>query len=119
VASDEWLVASHCRNSQDTPAIGSGGTPITEHLSILVNPTFVALKPGACTTANFTFTGASDGDTTALCVPNARMTGGGNLVYTVWVSAPGTITIQVCNVNASTPQKTAGSGAIRLDVWKH
>jgi N-acetylneuraminic acid mutarotase len=101
-----------------TVAIG-GGTPITEHLSILVNPTFVALKPGTCTSANFTLTGAADGDTTALGVPNARMTGGGNLVYTAWVSAPGAITIQACNVNAAVKQTTAGSGAIRVDLWKH
>ena len=65
----------------------SSGTPILKHMSTLVNPTFPALKSGACATATFTFTGASDGDTTALGVPNARMTGGGNLVYTAWISA--------------------------------
>jgi hypothetical protein len=42
----------------------------------------------------FTFAGASDGDTTALGVPNARMSGGGNLVYTAWVSAANTITVR-------------------------
>ena len=108
-------------NSATTGAvtIGSGGTPITKHLSILVDPAFVALKPGACTSASFTFTGASDGDTTALGVPNSRMTGGGNLIYSAWVSAAGTITVQACNGNANSPQKIAGSGAIRVDLWKH
>lgn len=83
------------------------------------NPAFPALKPAACATASFTFAGASDGDTTGLGVPSARMTGGGNLVCTAWVGAANTITIQACNVNAMVPQKTAGSGGIRVDVWKH
>ena len=100
-----------------TAALG-GGTPIVEHLSATFNPSFPALKPSACAAASFTMTGASDGDTLALGVPNARMTGGGTIIYSSWVSAPNTITIQGCNVSAS-PQKTAGAGSIRVDVWKH
>ena len=96
-----------------------GGTAITEHISVLVDPSFVALKPGACATQNFTLTGAADGDTIALGVPNARMAGGGNLIYTAWVSAADTITVQACNANANSPQKTAGTGSIRVDLWKH
>ena len=97
-----------------------GGTPIVEHLSALFNPSIAALKPATCATANFTLTGASDGDTLALGVPNARMTGGTGVIlnYFAWVSATNTVTIQVCNVGGS-PQKTAGTGAIRVDVWKH
>jgi hypothetical protein len=56
------------------------GTPIVEHLSATFNPSFPGLKPSTCATANFTFTGASDGDTLALGVPNARMTGGGTIL---------------------------------------
>ena len=33
--------------------------------------------------------------------------------------AANTVTVQACNVNASTPQKTAGTGSIRVDLWKH
>ncbi|MBV8206332.1 MAG: hypothetical protein JO041_06030 [Acidobacteria bacterium] len=102
--------------STGTVAIG-GGTPIKEHLSITVNPAFPALKPGQCTTAGFTFTGASDGDTTALGVPNSRMTGG-PLIYTAWVSAANIMTVQVCYAG-NAPQKTANTGAIRIDLWKH
>src|SRR5262249_28046877 len=76
-----------------------GGTAITDHISVLVNPTFAALKPGECATQSFTLTGAADGDTIALGVPNARMTGGGSLIYTAWVSATDTITAQACNAN--------------------
>jgi uncharacterized repeat protein (TIGR03803 family) len=95
-----------------------GGTPIAEHLSALFNPSFPALGKFACATAAFAFSGASDGDTTALGVPNARMQGGGNFVYTAWVSAANTITIQGCNVSGAS-QITAGTGSIRVDVWKH
>jgi hypothetical protein len=98
-------------------AIGSG-TAITKHLSILVNPSFGALKAGACMSANFALTGAVDGDTIALGVPNERMMGGGILIFSAWVSAADTVTLQECNVS-SMPQKTAGSGAVRIDLWKH
>lgn len=101
-----------------TVALG-GGTPILKHLSLTVSPTFPALKAQACSNANFTFTGASDGDTIALGVPNSRMTGGGTLNYFAWVAAADTITIRACNIDSSAKQTTAGSGAIRVDVWKH
>jgi len=101
-----------------TVTIGSGGTPIKEHLSATFNPKFPALPPLTCSAQNFTLTGASDGDTLALGVPSARMNGGGTVVYFAWVSAANTVTIQVCNVFAS-PQKTAGTGNIRIDLWKH
>jgi hypothetical protein len=107
-------------NSATTGSVTiGGGTAITEHISVLVDPAFAALKPGACATQNFPLTGAADGDTIALGVPNARMTGGGNLIYTAWVSAADTITVQACNANANAPQKTAGAGSIRVDLWKH
>jgi hypothetical protein len=96
-----------------------GGTPIVEHLSLTFKPSFAALQAGACSSANFTFAGASDGNTIALGVPNERMTGGGILLYTAWVSAANTITIRACNISPSVPQTTPGSGAIRVDVWKH
>lgn len=98
--------------------IGSG-TPILKHLSIQVNPTFAALKAGTCATANFTLTGAVDGDTIGLGVANARMLGGGILNYFAWVSAADTITLRACNIDPNNPQKTAGSGVIRIDLWRH
>ena len=95
-----------------------GGTPILKHLSLTVSPTFPALGALVCRSANVTFTGAGDGDTIALGVPNSRMTGGGTLNYFAWVGAANTITIRACNLSL-TAQTAAGSGAIRVDVWKH
>jgi hypothetical protein len=102
-----------------TVAIGSGGTPILEHLSLTFNPAFPALKVGVCSSANLPFPGASDGDAIALGVPNARMGGGGTLNYFAWVSAANTITIRACNIDPNVKQTTAGSGVIRVDLWKH
>ncbi len=102
-----------------TVAIGNAGTPITKHLSLSFNPIFPALKPGTCASMNFTFSGASDGDTLALGVPNSRTTGGGTLSYFAWVSANDTITMRACSIATDSPQKTPGTGAIRVDLWKH
>jgi hypothetical protein len=41
------------------------------------------------------------------------------LQYTAWVSAPNSILIRVCNLDPNTQWKTAVSGTIRVDVWKH
>ncbi|HEV2234291.1 MAG TPA: hypothetical protein VGV68_12930, partial [Terriglobia bacterium] len=75
----------------DVAASGSvsigGGTPIIKHLSIQVSATFPGLKPGTCTAAIFTHTGAADGDTIAMGVPNAMMTVAGVPIYSAWVSA--------------------------------
>ncbi len=102
-----------------TTALGSGGTPILKHMSSTFTPAFPALKAQACSSANFTFTGVSDGDTIALGVPTSRMTGGGTMNYFAWVGAANTITIRACNSDASAKQTMAGSGSIRVDVWKH
>jgi uncharacterized repeat protein (TIGR03803 family) len=100
-----------------TMTLGGGGTAITKHLSAVFNPGFPGLKSLSCATLTFTLVGVSDGDTTALGVANARMAGG-SLIYTAWVSAADTITIQACNVG-QTQQKNPGTGNIRVDVWKH
>ena len=110
--------ASGNLSSGGSTTIG-GGTPIVEHLSATFSPSFPALKPSTCATANFTVTGASDGDTLALGVPNARTSGGGTIVHFAWVSAANTVTVRACNIDSNAPQKTAGSGVIRVDLWKH
>ena len=47
------------------------------------------------------------------------MTGGGNILYTAWVSAANTVTLRACNIDSLAAQKTAGTGSIRIDLWKH
>jgi hypothetical protein len=100
-----------------TLTVGGTGTPILEHISILVNPSFPALKASTCASANFALGGAADGDTIALGVPNERITGTGTVIYTAWVSAANTVTVKACDIIGT--QKTVGTGSIRVDLWKH
>ena len=99
--------------------VGSSGTAIAKHLSMLFSPSFPALKPSTCSTLSLAFAGASDGDSIGLGVPNAMMAASGIPSYTAWVSAANTIIIRACNLDPNTPQKSGTSGTIRVDVWKH
>ena len=100
-----------------TLTLGGTGTPIKGHISILVNPSFPALKGSTCASANFALGGAADGDTIALGVPYERMPANATTIYSAWVSAANTVTVQACDILGS--QKTAGTGSIRIDLWKH
>jgi hypothetical protein len=99
-----------------TTTMGSGGTPIVQHLSMTINPNFVLKTGQVCASQAFTFTGVSDGNTVALGVPNERMTAT-DLIYTGWVSAPNKVTLRVCAF-AGKPANF-GTGTIRVDVWQH
>ncbi len=98
--------------------IGAGGAPIVKHLSQTFSASFPSLKPSTCSSLTFTFTGTSDGDTTALGIPNAMMAVG-NVIYSGWVNATNSVTIRACNVNPNGPATTAASGTVRVDIWKH
>jgi uncharacterized repeat protein (TIGR03803 family) len=99
-----------------TTTMGSGGTPIVEHLSMTFNPNFVLKTGQVCTSQAFTFTGTSNGNTVALGVPIERMTAT-DLIYSGWVSAPNKVTLRVCAF-AGKPANF-GTGTIRVDVWQH
>lgn len=101
------------------PTTLGGGTVIIGHYSSLYTPSFPLLKPSTCASLNFSFPNTVDGDTVALGVPNSRMTGGGTLLYTAWISAANTVTIRVCNIDPGVKQTVATSGSIRVDVWRH
>jgi uncharacterized repeat protein (TIGR03803 family) len=102
-----------------TMTIGSGGTPIVEHLSALFDPSFARLsRPlgNACTSESFTLPGVSDGDTVALGIPSTRMVDA-NTFYMGWVSGANTVTIRACIYIGQFVN--FGTGAIRVDVWRH
>lgn len=99
-----------------TTTIGSGGTPIVEHLSKTFSPTFSLSGGAVCASESFTFSGARDGNTVALGVPNERMTAT-DLIYTAWVSAANKVTIRVCAFSGA--PANFGSGPIRVDIWQH
>ena len=95
------------------------GTPILKHLSATFSTAFSPLKPSTCSALTFTLTGASDGDSIVLGVPNAMMAIAGIPAYSAWVSSTNTVTIRACNLDPATNQKTGATGTIRVDVWKH
>jgi hypothetical protein len=44
---------------------------------------------------------------------------GSDVIYLAWVSGVNSIAIRVCNINPNINLKNLGSGAIRVDIWKH
>ena len=99
-----------------TTTLGSSGTPIVEHLSKTFTPTFTLSGGAVCASEAFPFSGARDGNTVALGVPNERMTAT-DLIYTAWVSSANKVTIRVCAFSGA--PANFGSGAIRVDIWQH
>ena len=100
--------------------IGTGGTPILEHLSQTFTVNVPAVTPGNCVTLpGLTLSGASDGDSIALGIKSALITGSAGYVldYFGWVSTANTITLRVCNLRG--PTNTVSTGPIRVDIWKH
>lgn len=98
--------------------IGSGGTPIKEHLSIpfsnqVFNITLKPASPTACTVWSQSFAGASDGDTVEVGMSSSLMNA--NIIFSAW-AGNGTVNVRICNPTGS--PTTVGSGNIRVDVWK-
>ena len=99
-----------------TTTLGSSGTPIVEHLSKTFSPTFTLSGGAVCASEAFPFSGARDGNTVALGIPNERMTAT-DLIYTAWVSGANKVTIRVCAFSGA--PANFGSGPIRVDIWQH
>jgi hypothetical protein len=93
-----------------------GGTPIAQHISTTAPVSFTGLAPASCAIVTTTNTGATDGDSVALGVPNA-LASAGDLVLFGWVSAPDIVSIRVCNMGSTALDTPAGN--VRVDVWKH
>ncbi len=94
-----------------------GGTAITRHLSLTAPLSVPQLAAGSCSAVPVTVTGANDGDSVALGVPDALASTDG-LVWAGWVSAADTVSVRFCNVTAQTIPAPA-SASVRVDVWQH
>lgn len=92
-----------------------GGTPILQHISTTAGIAVSALAPASCQVTSIAATGASDGDSVALGVPNA-LAGSGDLMLFGWVSGPDTVSVRTCNMGSGA---VTASGSVRVDVWKH
>lgn len=62
-------------------------------------------------------TGAADGDTATVGVPNAIASIAG-LLFTAYVHAANSVKVRACNV-ATSASADPLSGTIRVDIWKH
>lgn len=107
----------------DLPAgakIGSGAE-ITAHLSGTASLDFTALAANTCETFTITVTGALDGNTVTLGVPNALADVDGATERTTfygWVSASDTVSVRRCNVTGTVTAEPSAA-TVRADVWKH
>jgi hypothetical protein len=97
-------------------AIGAG-TAITKHSSNAVSLDFPAITAQSCTTLTLAVTGAADGDTVALGVPNA-LASTASTTFSGWVSSADTVTVRACNIGAAAIADPAAA-TVRADVWKH
>jgi len=102
-------------NSAGAVIIG-GGTAITKHISTTGAVNFGTVAHNACASQSVAATGASDGDTVAMGVPNSLGSIDG-LTWFAWVSATDTVSVRACNVTGQDIQ--ISSDMVRLDVWKH
>jgi hypothetical protein len=102
-----------------TVAVGSGGTAVSKHFSVLIPAVdLAATAAGACThqTLSTAVTGAAAGDT--VTITPLAVAGGLETTSASWnahVSAADTVQITVCAEAASDP----GLQQWRIDLWKH
>lgn len=99
----------------------NSGTEITKHLSATASLDFTALAANSCEVFTITVTGAADGDSVVLGVPNALADVDGATERTTffgWVSATDTVSVRRCNVTGTATAEPAAA-TVRADVWKH
>src|ERR1700674_1249071 len=94
-----------------------GGTAITRHISVSTSLAFPQFSLGSCNALSVTATGAADGDSVALGIPNALAAVNG-LTWFGWVSAPGIVSVRGCNVTNQTVAAPPATN-VRVDVWQH
>ena len=98
----------------NTSATIGSGAAITKHLSATAALNFASLAALGCEDLTVTVTGAADGDTVGLGVPNAAVVSATSFYYG-WVSAADTVTVRYCTLVSGDPP----SATFRVDVWKH
>ena len=100
-----------------TISIGGGDT-ILKHLSTVGYITFGTVAANACNTGTITITGAADGDSVDIGMPNIVASASSTLVWSGWVSAANTVTVRLCQTAAQGTSPVPFAG-IRADVWQH
>lgn len=97
--------------------IGTSAQTIRRHLSSTASLNFDFSGAGiTCQDLTVTVTGAADGDTVAIGVPNTAA-GSAGVLYTGFVSASDTVTVRGCDVTSAGGDP--GAVTVRADVWQH
>jgi hypothetical protein len=91
-----------------------GGAGLTKILSGTATLNFGSVAAQSYADLTITVTGASDGDTVALGVPNASVPAGG--AFTAWVSASSTVTVRFHNYTSGSIDPA--SGTFRATVFQ-
>lgn len=108
-------------NTGVTDAMGGftvgSGTTITRYLSGTALLDFAAWSGSDCQEKTISVTGAYDGDSVTLGIPNALASIDG-VMWSAWVSAANTVTVRGCKITAGRSTDPAG-GTIRASVIQH
>jgi hypothetical protein len=92
-----------------------GGAVIKQILSTMVSLNFGNVSGGSSITLTIAVPGAVDGDPVALGVPNGSTST--NRVYTAWVSAPNTVSVELTNNSGGSFNPPAGN--FRVTVFHY
>jgi hypothetical protein len=102
-------------------SLAVNGAIINAHLSATASLDFTALAANSCEVLTISVSGAADGNTVVLGVPNALADVDGATERTVfygWVSASNTVSVRRCNVTGTVTANPAAA-TVRADVWQH
>lgn len=99
----------------------NSGTPVLKFLSATGSLDFTALAANSCEVLTITVSGAADGDTVNLGVPNALADVDGATERTTffgWVSGANTVSVRRCNITGTITADPAAA-TVRAEVTKY
>jgi len=97
-----------------TTTVGTGGSGITQHLSVTTGWNPPSLADGASTGGSVTVTGAAVGD---VCIATHDQIGVNDVMISCVIGAASTARLVLLNRTGGTYD--IASGTLRVDVWKH
>lgn len=96
-------------------ALAASGTAITNWIGASATLDFPSTAAQSSSDLTITATGAADGDTVILGVPNAAVNA--NACYTAWVSASNTVTVRLNNFSSGSLDPTSGTFRVLVMQW--
>lgn len=96
-------------------ALAASGTAITNWIGASATLDFPSTAAQSSSDLTITATGAVDGDTVILGVPDAAVNA--NACYTAWVSASNTVTVRLNNFSSGSLDPTSGTFRVLVMQW--